>query len=337
MNVKNKIDKLNKKSWELGLTDRKKSSSLAKEAMELSEVNNYLNGLANSYLNLAWYYLGQSKYIISNGLFKKSKELFVELEDLVAVTKSITGISATYYYMGNYAHCIDANIENVIMAEKTKDKDRIISALTNSSAVYIKLLNGEKAIEFAKKAFDFVDEKELSSEQQTVIYKNLGDSYVLINNLDQGLDYLKKAYKIAVKAEYEECIYESLCSIGKVYYRKGDHKKAEKCFNEIYELCRNRLNSEEIIFEIAKFYFQTKNLEKSKIYVKESIEMATEKSISHILIAAYELYIKICQTSGEYLDDYFYKIKDYLKTFEEYKEKEIKYLKEKYNIDYIST
>lgn len=336
MNLKNKIDGLNNKSWNLGLTRKKESYNIALKANKLSLKCNYSKGLANSYLNLAWYYLGRSKYITSNGLFIKSKELFMKIGDIVSVTKSITGISATYYYMGNYAHCIDANIENVILAEKSKDNDRFISALTNSSAVFIKLLNGEKAIEFAQKALEISDELKLNGEQKTVIYKNIGDSYLLMNNFDKSMYYLNKSYKTAIKTGFEECVYESLCSMGKVYHKKGDHSKAEKCFNKIYNLCRNRLNSEEIIFEIGKFYFHIGDLEKSKKYVKESIEMAIKNSIGHILITAYEFYIKICQSTGEYLDDYFYKIKDNLNIFEEYKEKEIEYLREKYEINYIS-
>lgn len=332
MKLKKYIDDLNLKSWALANKNDMESYNLAKEARDLSFDNNYIKGLGESYLNLGWCYLSQSKYMVANGVFKKAKELFYNLNDKVSVTKAITGISATYYYMGNYAYCIDSNIENVLLSEKIGDKKRIFAALANSSAVFIKLLKGNKAMEFAEKALGLASDIELNHEQKVTLYKNLGDSYLVLNNLEKALYYVSKSYDIASNHEFYECKYECLTSLGKIYHKKGELDRAEKCFNEVYVLCQNKPNSEEHILDIANFYYSISDYIKAKIYVEETIHLSIKNNNDNTLLSAFKLMISIESVTGESIKSELLDVPEYFERADLSREKEKKYLEEKFGI-----
>lgn len=332
VDYKKYIDKLNNHSWSHGINNKEKSFELALEARDLSLKNEYLVGLANSYLNLGWYFLGKSKYVIALGVFKKSKELFNKLNDIESLTKSITGISATNYYAGNYAYCIDANIENILFCEKIGNMERLITALTNSAAVFVKLKKGDKALEFSKRSMDIYSELEVNYEQEAIIFKNLGDSYLILNNLDKAEYYIIKSYEAASKLGFNECKYECLTTLGKIYHQKGEVEKAEKFFNDVYVLCQNKLNSEELIFEIANFYYSIGDYIKARIFLEETINSSIKNNLDNTLLSACKLMTSIEGATGESFDSSFVDLPEFFERADINKENEKTYLREEFGI-----
>lgn len=332
VDYKKYIDKLNNHSWSHGINNKEKSFKLALEARDLSLKNDYIVGLANSYLNLGWYFLGNSKYVISLGIFEKSKELFNKINDLESITKAITGISATNYYAGNYAYCIDANVENILFCEKTGNQERLITALTNSAAVFVKLNKGDKALEFSKRSLDIYYTIKANYEQEAIIFKNLGDSYLLLNNLDKALYYISKSYDAATKLAYNECKYECLTTLGKIYHKKGEVDKAEKFFNDVYVLCQNKLNSEELIFEIANFYYSIGDYIKARIFLEETINSSIKNNLDNTLLSACKLMTSIEGATGESFDSSFVDLPEFFERADINKENEKTYLKEEFGI-----
>lgn len=329
MEIKERVDRLNSSSWDISLHDSDKGYCFAKEALKLSRESHYDKGVVDSLINLGWIYISKSNYTLSSFLFQKAKEISLKADYYNGVLKSMTGISACNYYWGNYATCIDINIETVILARKYNDHVRLMTALTNSSSIYIKLGNKDKSLELAREAIESGKNINKNSEQNYVLSKNLGDAYRLVKEYEKSRIELLKACSISKEIDYLQGYYEARCSLGKLYSDIGKLEKARLIFSDIFLNCRDMLNASDLFLDISNFYYDLNDYSKSLYYLEISLESAKKYSMNQVVLGVYELYIKIYEKL-ERLDKvtfYFNLTRDLIDREKKNKEAE----KEKYN------
>ena len=91
--LKEKIDDLNQKAWEVRVTDLPKSFELSQESVKLARTINYPEGLAEGLRSLGFSYVRFSKNDEAAPLLKESLSLYQSLNDL-------KGQAVIYEYLG---------------------------------------------------------------------------------------------------------------------------------------------------------------------------------------------------------------------------------------------
>ncbi len=66
-------------------------------------------------------------------------------------------------------------------------------------------------------------------------YTNIGETYKILGNLNQGLYYFERAYELAKELNLSSHYTPVLCNLGDVFLRRGDLESAEALFNEADE------------------------------------------------------------------------------------------------------
>lgn len=105
------------------------------------------------------------------------------------------------------------------------------------------------------------------------LYTNLGETAMLIGNLNQALEYLEKANRYVKEYNLEYYYTPILCNMGNIFLKKNDLELAEKYFIEAYEfesLSKDAIYSAELEFRFGMLNVQKDNLVLAYEYYKKA-------------------------------------------------------------------
>ena len=110
--------------------------------------------------------------------------------------KALVDYKNAYFYAKYWNNGIDANLANSIFNEiNSLEKKLAISQNPQSRLQNAKALKAQG--ELAASGYDFQQLK--NSQYKEIVYENLGNIYKNLNNLSQGMDYMKEAININPK------------------------------------------------------------------------------------------------------------------------------------------
>ncbi|MEO7483963.1 MAG: tetratricopeptide repeat protein, partial [Ferruginibacter sp.] len=127
-----KIDDLNKKAWEVHITQPKQGLELSSKAKDLSEEYFYKKGLAYAIRNM-----GVSNRYLSNletalSFSIQALDMFVEIEDKSGEAQAYVSLGAIYYYMGDYERSLDYFLKGLRLNEELGNKEAQAYALNGA-------------------------------------------------------------------------------------------------------------------------------------------------------------------------------------------------------------
>lgn len=287
------VDSINKKSWLISIEDPEKSYILAEGAKDLSMEIDYKKGLADSLVNIAWYYLYSSQYIVSRELFIEAKKRFLLLNNSDGFLRCTTGLSASYTLLGDYPLCIENNVESIVYAKKVNNLKRLAAILTNSTQIYIKLNNPKRALEVALKAYKVSRTIRTNDQENSIYLKNIADAYILNGSYKKAKYCLKRSYFLSKESDFNQGVMECNCSLGIYSYKVNNFKKAKDYFDKVYNASQENYNREEMILEISNFYYSSGQYYEADKFLKEALELSLKNNTYNITLSCYELYIKL--------------------------------------------
>lgn len=305
------IDKLNKESWDLSRIDDKRSLELALEAEIESLKNNYLYGLATSYLNQGWYYLNITHYVSSNSLFQQAKELYFEIDNIEGILKANAGLSGVAFHIGDYELCLNLNSDTIEKSIDIGNIDRQITALISTAQVYLELDNYEKAIHYSLEALEIAKELE-NYDQKGILLKALADSYIGKNDYENAIKYSALAYEYYLINNQYQGIFETTNTLGTLFFKKGEINKAEDYLLKSYSLAKGYPWEEVVVYSLAEFYFFQNNYKKSLKYLLECKDIAQNVKSKNYLKKVYYLKSKLEEKLSD-IEGAYKSLKKYLK------------------------
>ena len=228
-------------------------------------------------------------------------------KDFETVVKYKPDDASSWFYLAN---CYD-NMEDFLHAksayqEVIRLRENYVDAYKNLCVVYVKSGEAEKAIEFGKKALEFVQddyavyyiigtacmslkkyeesieflEKALElNPNHSQLYNNLGTSYVTMGNLEKAYENFKKASEL----EPDNSI--TYYNIGSILQIKEKHKEAIEYFQKAYDI----EPQESYIIAMALSEFKGGMLEDAiKHYKKLATAHPEKPNFQYNLACAYE-------------------------------------------------
>ncbi len=277
--IREKIDSLIDSARELYISDPHQASSEIEEAYNLSKSLSYDFGIGESLRvmgNVAWV---QGEVELAVGNFRGARAVFEKLknnERLTLVFKALgrayhslsdSGNSLRYYHLALDTAEMDKNDENtatscyglgfayyhaldypralayfqkgMVMYEALGDKFGTAIGYNNFADICLKISDVEKALNFALKALDLLEENNSQEEgYASEFHITIGDVYLARDDQDRAYEHYKRALKVASKAEYLEGQIFSNTKIGELKSQLHLYDEARIYLEKAFKLAR---------------------------------------------------------------------------------------------------
>ena len=255
-----------------------RSRSLAEEGLRISTEENYRAGICQSYYNLgknfwrvcdydnALKYMNQAveiasgeqdaglkaKYLNSAGIihlergefenalqhFRKGLEIFQQRGDRPGMIECLVNISIIRHLLGNM-HEARQNIVNAFaLAQEIGDPFGIAACAVNQAELELDLANYDLAERLNERAGKIYSELG-HSLGLTYYLQNQAQNKMIAGELDDAIDFAKKAVNLAEEKNLRKRVSEILVQEAQIHFFRGDFSATFKVLTECLELCRD--------------------------------------------------------------------------------------------------
>lgn len=196
----------------------------------------------------------------------------------------------------------------------------------------------EKAIPFYKKAIYYFDKKKGAltlddNIQKSIIYMNIGSSYIAIKQFDKAVTSLNQALQLARANDDGYRAALSLGRLGLIDMKYERFKAAEAKFTEAIALSDSPISKSYALVTLGKVYYYDNQKEKAIERLEEGLALSQSVGWNELVMDSAELLDVIYKEKGNYKKAYenstlFYKLSDSSKVREnrnELKQQELKY------------
>jgi serine phosphatase RsbU (regulator of sigma subunit)/Tfp pilus assembly protein PilF len=174
---------------------KKASENLALEnylqALQLSEIMEYYDGIGSSSLNLGELYYKQENYSTALEYFEKSLSAYRNT-NTVNITNALTYIGKIYVIRKDYTSAIRYQEESYRIAEKLGAQLEMAKASLGLAETFFKSGNNNKAIEYNKNALEIASKLGASNEKMSSL-EGLAKSYAYESDFTNAYVYLSEA------------------------------------------------------------------------------------------------------------------------------------------------
>lgn len=232
-----RINTLNRLAFLYRNSDVKRAFTLANQAKELAERNNYENGLAESlgYLGLLYYREGRHDLAVEAHL--KSLRLYEKLNNKRFIAFRYNDLANVYVEQEFYDKARAYFNLSLAIKEEIKDEDGIVTTLKNIANLYVHQKNYHKALEISLRTLPRA-EKNRNEKTIADLLSFIAECYLHLDSLERASTYYQKAYQLRLKTNDLYTIPRLLNGIGRIEYKKGNLAQAEEIYLRSIEIAK---------------------------------------------------------------------------------------------------
>ncbi len=232
-----RINTLNRLAFLYRNNDIKKAFSFANQAKELSEKNNYENGLAESlgYLGLLYYREGKHDLAVENHL--KSLRLYEKLNNKRFIAFRYNDLANVYVEQEFYDKARAYFNLSLAIKNEIGDEDGILTTMKNIANLYLHQKNYSKALEISLR---ILPRAEKNHDEKIIadLLSFIAECYLHLDSLEKSSIYYQKAYQLRLKNNDLYTIPRLLNGIGRIEYKKGNFAQAEEIYLRSIEIAK---------------------------------------------------------------------------------------------------
>lgn len=260
----NPIDRLNDHAWSMAFKNPDSALIYAQQASEASiEASNYPRGLINANTLM--------------GILNKDR--------------------------GYYQIAVEHYITAMQIAESEGDSLRVSGCLNNLGVVAQKQENYPKALEYYMRSLDIENKVGTDKAQVSIRLYNIGESYELMDSLDEAYAYFYNSLLIEEDLDNDEGIFYARLGIGKVDSRNGNQEKAMGEFNRALELAiklENHVGTCETYIARAKLNFIRKDYAQAQSDFQTALGIARKYQFKGIQVQVLNGLYKIHRAQADF-------------------------------------
>lgn len=228
--ITKQINDLNKESFDLRNIDVNLSQLKAKEALLLSEQNDFEEGIAESKKNLGFCYWKLNDFSIASDYLNSSLSIYKKYNDELNISKVHNYLGLMEWRLGNHKNALELLNKSLEYRIKAGDEKGISVTQNNIANVLINMGDYSSALQYYFDALKY-SEKENNKFFISNIYNNIGLVYQKLNNLDESLEFQTKSFEMSKEINDLQGIANAEMNIGIVYYQKKEFLKSLEYFN----------------------------------------------------------------------------------------------------------
>lgn len=327
-----KIDELNRKAWEVHITQPKQGLELAEEARSLSEQCSYQKGLAYAIRNMGVSHRYLSNLETALSLSIQALDMFIQLEEKAGEAQAYISIGAIYYYMGDYERGLDYFLKGLKHNEEIGNEEAQAYALNGAGYIYSTLGNNKKGIEFLQRALSLSREVNVSPDLQPRVLESMATVYYNDEQLDKAYETYLECLQLSENSSQNVMKGDALFGIGRIFLRQNRWEDSKSYFLQSLSNCREigyKVGEAESLLQLGKLSFLQDCAEEAKQFIGESLMVAEDIKAKAIIYKAHEALAELYERNKDiqsFVKHYklFHKYKS--EVFKEEQESKQKYL-----------
>lgn len=259
------------------------------------------------FLHLAYVAIKEFEYELAQKYANNAQEIFKKENNIKLLLPTLTLLGSVESNRGNYAKGL-AYYSNALRLkiDNNYPEENCISEFTNIGAIYIKIGQHEKAIQYSKKSLA-LSIKHNHILRQLANLNNLGAIYSSLKKYDSAIYYYNECMKVADSRSKTENKNIALYNIANLHYKTGEYKKS---FLLTRDILKNKptndiIRNAEIL--LAKNYYILGKID-SSIYLASRIhkKIYTSSYNKESLIELTSILSKAFSTKKKYDSAFYY-------------------------------
>jgi signal transduction histidine kinase len=288
-----KIDDLNRRAWEVHITQPKLGLELSSEAKKLSEEYSYQKGLAYAVRNMGVSHRYLSNLETALTLSFQAKDMFSQTGDKSGEAQSHVSIGAIYYYMGDYERCLDFFLKGLSYSEESGNKEAQAYAYNGAGFTYgVVLGNHKKGLEFLQKALSLSKEIGISKDLQPRVLDSIAEIYMNNGQFDKAYETSLECLKLSEELSQKVTKGYALFRIGNIFMRQNRLNEAKEYFLRSLEFRReidDKFGEAEDLLQLGKLFLNQANAKKAKELLLESLKLAEDVKAKAVIYGVHEV------------------------------------------------
>jgi signal transduction histidine kinase/DNA-binding response OmpR family regulator len=183
----------------------------------------YLVTQLNFLGDVHWY---AGRYDQAVELYKEGLTINELIKDEVSRAKSLSNIADYYRQVSNYPVSLEYYFKAIAVSEASGSSEYLGAVYNNMAEVFVQLGDYNRSLDYYFKSLGYVPSED--SLNLAISLSNIGETYLMLDNLELAWEYLNKAIAIYEKNDFKLAHTYCLGVIGKYYMRTGEPEKATK-------------------------------------------------------------------------------------------------------------
>ncbi len=208
------------------------------KSLDIRTKLNDIKGVASCLGNIGLCYQFQGRYQESVQYFTQSLEKYESINSTKGVGDALNNIGLVYQELEDYEEAQKYFLKALENYEKVNMIEQQVVTLTNLAICYADNGNTDEALAIYRKALS-LNSQSGNKANLSLIYSQMGNAFLLSNQLDSALNTLEKGYQITTELEDANLSGAILFYIGKTYLNKGDSSKAEEYFAKSLDMSKS--------------------------------------------------------------------------------------------------
>ncbi len=222
-----KVILLNKIAYHSYKKNIDKTYNYAREAFQISDSLNYLNGKAEALKIQGIYFDIRSDYPKAIEFYQNALNIFAELKDKKGISACYHNIGVVYKLMGDYEKALEYYGQSLLLEKELGNTTGISISYYTMANIYVKQSNYTKALNFYNKALQLFQELGNRGEVATCL-NNIGNVYVIQGKIQKAEAFFRESLKISKQAGEKFVITPNYISLGFLYL---DRKYPQKAYD----------------------------------------------------------------------------------------------------------
>lgn len=237
----------------------------------------------------------------ANFYFEKALFNFIKNDDKKRIFECYMNIANIYFEDNLYEVALTnySFAKDILDEINTDDPDTYKELYSKISKCYMKMKDGQKALEFIEKIGNIDDEYSAEQEVEMLVLK--AKKLLSEGCYVESKEYFAKALKIIEKEENRDKLAQVYLTVGNIYGEMGDNEKFLEYSEKVYDIKKNdsdeyMMNS---LFNIVESYIETNDFEIAKKYSKLALASAIKTKSKYNEFRALKYYCDIYKYKGE--------------------------------------
>ena len=326
-----KIDDLNKRAWEVHITQPKLGLELSSEAKKLSEEYSYEKGLAYAIRNMGVCHRYLSNLETALSLSLQALDIFEQIGEKGGEAQAYVSIGSIYYYMGDLDRGLDYFLKGQHHGEEMGNKDVLAAAYNGAGYIYSVLGDNKKGLVFLQNALTLCRELQNFNLECAIL-----DSLAVIYMNDQQIDKAQETYleclHLSEKQNNKKDVGYALFGIGEILVKQNKPDEAKEYFLKSIEIHKEigyKVGMAHTLLQIGRLLLKQNKFDDAVKYLQEGLAIGESIKAKAVIYEAHEAFADLYQVAkdfGLFIHHYklFHKIKS--EVFKEEQETKQKYL-----------
>lgn len=258
------VIKLNKRGFDMRLTDPEQTVKDAGRALEIAQKIGYTAGIAES-----WRIMGIGNYYLNQPV--KAIDYYLTALDLFSKVNDLRGEGKVYNNIGNlyrdndYERGLDYFEKALSIAQKLSDNKLIAPIYLNIGNIYFSKKSYNQALNYYNKSNDLYAALKDTVNLVTCM-QNKGAVYLYLNQIDLSETFLLSANKKAKELDLNDPVARIDLTLAEIYMKQNKFNDAEKTIEEgvtFANIVKNKKTLSDFKLTSYELEYKRKNYERA--------------------------------------------------------------------------